>query len=110
MATSMELAFRKAIKTAAYKVCGETVTYSSVTDGESEIETKVESGFASFAEALEAQTSHREVACRVKKSNVAHPRRGDTITDADSNVFNVEDVESLNSTEWRLAVRVCSDG
>lgn len=101
----MERTLERSMTSSLYGVLGITVTYTPTVGSPSSIYAIPSDFSGAFAANLGVQVQQSETVFRVQKSDISAPVRGDTLTDADTNVFEVEDYADQNAVEWALTVR-----
>ena len=102
---ALERSFERTMTSALYAALGISVTYTPTVGSPSSIYSIPVDSSDQYATALGVQVSESTQLYRVKKTDIAQPVRGDTITDADSNVFTVENYSDENAVEWILTLR-----
>ena len=107
MTTAFELAFQQALARKTIGINGETVTYSASDAVSKTINALVDRGSGRFPGEFEVTISDSAIEVRILKEDVATPRRGDQITDAEGQVYIVDAVDALDAVEWVLLVRPC---
>ena len=95
-------AVETSMTTALYSAMGQSVTYTAQDAIATTIYAIVDDGSELFG--IESQTAERLTTARVKKSDIATPRRGDTITMTAGTVYVVDGITPANNVEWSLAL------
>ena len=101
---ALELTDQRAQTELIYASLGEAVTYIGSCQGEVSIKAIIDRASEFFPTRFESQVSDGDVKCRIQKSDVIEPMRGDTLTDSDGSWFRVDAYSSINSQEWQLEV------
>jgi len=104
---ALEAEQETAMTAALYAALGQTVTYTGQAEESASIKIILSDGSESFAGGFENQTADRNASARIKISDVAAVRRGDTITTASGFDWYVDTYERLNACEWDVQLRPC---
>lgn len=103
------MAFEKSQETAMtrqlHNALGRTVTYTAQDAAAVETKIVVNSGSELFPGGFEGDLPDASVTARLRKSVVTTARRGDTVTDADGVIYEVDNVDPLNDAEWLVTLR-----
>ena len=101
---SLSTDFDRHMTAAIYAAMGEDVSYTAGS-ATAQIKCIVRRGDAEFPVGYESPGAAGNDSVRVLVADVAMPSRGDTITDADGDVYTVDSVQRLNLSEWVIEVR-----
>ena len=105
---TLELTQDNALTAALHEALGQTVDYvGSVVGSLSDVVLIIDDGDAEFPGSFDATAADADAVARVQRSVVANPRRGDTITDANSLVYTVDDyrVWPDSQGEWLMELK-----
>lgn len=94
------------ITTAIYKIAGEPVIYTPVVGAPLSVSVLITRDSQLFGRTVGADYADTADTARIQKNDILRPARGDTITDADSVVYTVENVDdNFNDSEHEVELR-----
>jgi hypothetical protein len=97
----------RAMAVVQYRSVGEQVTYESLA-GQAKTVYAIITATSTTAAGIDVRAPEADIVGRVQSADVTTPRRGDTITDADGTVYEVDGVIEETRVEWILQLRRCN--